>query len=248
MTETITVTFGECAENHVGMQKIGTIADKGFTIEDLKDYQEIFECLGSETELINLEYSTEAAVLVIRDCDGLLYDSKFTTDDLFEEQKELNWDSKAKMYGRVVNKHARHNICYSDRDQEPDYENGVGRVVAWKRVPRLNEIRKGVMCILGKKGKDLKAEGNRYYDVRKCGIGFHGDSERKKVVALRLGAEMSLHFQWFLGKKPVGERVVVTLGHGDMYIMSEKATGFDWKRSSIPTLRHAAGCEKYTRV
>jgi hypothetical protein len=31
-----------------------------------------------------------------------------------------------------------------------------------------------------------------------------------------------------------------------LYVMSEKATGFDWKRSSVHTLRHAAGCEKYT--
>ena len=32
-----------------------------------------------------------------------------------------------------------------------------------------------------------------------------------------------------------------------MYIMSEKATGQDWKKNLIiPTLRHAAGCSKYT--
>jgi hypothetical protein len=30
--------------------------------------------------------------------------------------------------------------------------------------------------------------------------------------------------------------------------MSEKATGFDWKSKSKYTLRHAAGCEKYTNV
>jgi len=34
------------------------------------------------------------------------------------------------------------------------------------------------------------------------------------------------------------------LEDGDMYIMSEKASGFDWKKRSIYTLRHAAG-EKY---
>ena len=27
--------------------------------------------------------------------------------------------------------------------------------------------------------------------------------------------------------------------------MSEKAVGNDWRKSSINTLRHAAGCEKY---
>lgn len=29
--------------------------------------------------------------------------------------------------------------------------------------------------------------------------------------------------------------------------MSEKAVGFDWKKSSIFTLRHATGCDKYTK-
>ena len=28
--------------------------------------------------------------------------------------------------------------------------------------------------------------------------------------------------------------------------MSDKAVGYDWKRSSIPTLRHSAGCEQFT--
>lgn len=33
-----------------------------------------------------------------------------------------------------------------------------------------------------------------------------------------------------------------------VYIMSEKAVGTDWKHSSIPTMRHAAGCRKYTNL
>lgn len=30
--------------------------------------------------------------------------------------------------------------------------------------------------------------------------------------------------------------------------MSEKATGYDWKLKKIPTLRHAAGAEKYLTI
>ena len=41
-------------------------------------------------------------------------------------------------------------------------------------------------------------EGNYYYDIKKCGIGFHGDAERRKVVGIRLGDSIPLHFQWFL--------------------------------------------------
>ena len=35
------------------------------------------------------------------------------------------------------------------------------------------------------------------------------------------------------------------LNTGDIYIMSEKAVGSDWRKSSMYTLRHAAGCNKY---
>lgn len=68
-----------------------------------------------------------------------------------------------------------------------------------------------------------------------------GDFERRIVVALRLGTSIPLHYQWFYRGEPVGARTIINLNHGDMYVMSEKAVGTDWKRRIIPTLRHAAG-------
>lgn len=90
----------------------------------------------------------------------------------------------------------------------------------------------------------MKAEGNYYYDIAKCGIGFHGDSERKKVIALRLGASLPLQYRFYQGGA-VGVRMKLMLHHSDLYIMSEKAAGFDWKNRSIHTLLHAAGCTKF---
>jgi len=37
----------------------------------------------------------------------------------------------------------------------------------------------------------------------------------------------------------------VQINHGDIYIMSEKATGFDWKSRNKTRLVHAAGHIKY---
>jgi hypothetical protein len=93
-------------------------------------------------------------------------------------------------------------------------------------------------------------EGNYYYDARKCGIGFHGDTERTRVICLSVGggAEYPLRWQWFCRNKAVGSPVDVTVGSGDVYIMSEKAVGQDWKRSSLFTLRHAAGAPKYRAI
>ena len=35
-TETVTLTFGDCAENHRGMQSLGQMAQKGITNEELE--------------------------------------------------------------------------------------------------------------------------------------------------------------------------------------------------------------------
>ena len=145
-----------------------------------------------------------------------------------------------------MNKHARHNLCFSDQGQSANYESGCGTVIAFNEVLCTKEIRRKIGELCGK--TNLPAEGNYYYNPNKCGIGFHSDLERKVVVAIRLGFPIPLHFQWFLKGEPLGTRCVLSLNHGDIYIMSEKAVGNDGRRKIIPTLRHAAGCEEYTKI
>jgi len=171
----------------------------------------------------------------------------YNSDYFFQEQAALEKDTQAFMYGRVVNKRARYNLCFGSQDQEPDYTQGKGRIVAFDKLPLLNHVRQILPLVIGEKGENLVAEGN-YYDITKCGIGFHGDSERRKVVGIRVGATLPLHYQWFHQSKPIGKRGEILLNHGDVYFMSEKAVGNDWKRKTILTLRHAAGAPKYLTI
>lgn len=250
--QTLSITFGDHAENHVGMQKIGKSIADGFTVSDIEDiylrYKNEFHC-----ELIKLEDAlpldnrsgNEASVLLIRNGVSIF---GIDSNDLFNEHISLDVDKKAMMRGRVVNKLARYNLCYGDNYQEPDYEKGKGTIIAFNDVPLLNKIRKEMPDKFGEKTRDLVAELNLYYDITKTGISLHGDTERKIVLCFRLGATIPLHYQWFHRHKPIGEKIQLTLNHGDLYIMSEKATGNDWKKSSKYTLRHAAGCEKYLKV
>jgi alkylated DNA repair dioxygenase AlkB len=312
--QAITITFGDQAENHVGMQKIGAMADSGFSIAELKAAKAQFEDLGCTCELVDLrelvkdgkqtktkkakggnkrkhdddervdignekskneeegncvddERYEVACVLVVRGgveatLNGKLGSSKkqktessaferddnnnaFSLEALFNEQQSLDTDKKAFMYGRVVNKYARHNLCFSEESQEPEYDKGMGRVVAFKDVPVTNRLREQLGVMFGDKAKNLPAEGNYYFDSTKCGIGWHGDAERKKVIAVRLGTSIPLAYHWFLESKPIGKQLTLQLNHGDMYAMSEKATGWDWRKKVTPTLRHAAGAAKF---
>ena len=245
-----TITYGDVAENHARMQKIGTLADNGYSIETLEKIKATLDANGITTELINLNTNTnpefeQARVLIIRN--GVQHIlGEFATTQIIAENDALTMDKHALMRGRVVNKHARWNLCFADEDQEPCYEDGKGRIVAWRHIPLMARIRE----VIAEWTNDvlLNAEANYYYDISKCGIGYHGDAERRKVVAVRLGASMPLYYRWYQNSEPVGDPIELVLNDGDMYIMSEKAVGFDWLKKKIGTLRYATGCAKFTKV
>lgn len=266
MNSTITLTFGDVGENHKGMQQLGQIVDKGqgFNLADLKAMKKQFKTLGCTTKLYHLnkvldkipdvdDLVDDAHVLVIKKGVNKLLEkySKYNYDQLFEEQKGLNYDTKAFMYGRVVNKNARYNLCFDDVAQEPDYEAGKGKIIAYSSMPKLNSLISKFQEYFGNKFVNphkMKCESNYYYDITQTGISFHGDAERRKVVGVRLGASLPLHYQWFQDSKPIGDRVIIPLDGGDIYVMSEKAVGTDWKLRKTPTLRHATGCSKFTTI
>lgn len=236
---TITITFSESVENHVGMEQIGTKANNGYSCAFLQDLHHRLTQAGQICEYHSLAQhldQPEAAILIIR---------KYCTDpEILPELLSLPWDRKALMRGRVCNKHARYNLCFADYSQEANFEKGEGTVIDFKNVPHLAHLRYDLCFLLGevnsKNEPQLLAEGNYYYDINKCYIGYHGDAERRKVIALRFGAEFELTYQWFLRSKPQGDAMSFTLRHGDMYIMSDIATGYNWRKSSIYTLRHKA--------
>jgi hypothetical protein len=324
---TITLTFGDQAENHVGMLKIGTPTKRGFSLDDLKQTRSKFEKCGLTCELIDLINEADfgdvdtsilqpAYLLIVRKASQYLLDDgkncdvngetetkasygddstlstlstlssssssstsaslptttrttniirktkqhsiihfiegtsetngERLTNNLFTMLRfKLKWDTEVLINGQLVNKRARHNLCFDHHSQEPDIAKGRGTIVAYDSVPLLKKL-------LGSFGRffdkpphfltsSLKTEGNYYYDISKCGVDYHGDRERKIVIAIRLGTSMELNFRWYYKHRPMAKRMEFTLQHGDMYVMSSKAVGNDWKRDSIFTLRHAAG-------
>jgi alkylated DNA repair dioxygenase AlkB len=251
---TITITFGDVAENHIHNQQIGQLADCGFTIEDLEAAKLRFEEAGCACELVSLNQNigipTEpASVLVIRGAvNKFLENSNANSTNLFVQLRDLDWDTKALMYGRVVNKHARSNLCFNDEAQEPNYAQGMGRIIPYNSVNLLKIVRDSLAGYIGDKAVDLKAEGNYYRDVTVNGISYHSDLERSKVVAIRLGTSIPIYFNWFYKSEPKGQRMSIDLHHGDMYIMSEKAVGTDGRKKTIPILRHSTGAAKYTNL
>ncbi len=253
---TTTITFSERVENHVGMETKGELAPEGLTLAELEAARAQFTAMGYQCTLIDLVEEGKVAhlqpapepayVLVVHGGVAALLDEDASVDMLKGEHDALVPDRRFynQRTGTVCNKHARWNLCYTDESQEPAYEEGRGRVVAFSQIPITAGARAKLPQFFGPKAEGLFAEGNFYYNAT-CGIGPHGDAERRIVIAFRLGAAMYLDYHWYQRHRPVGNTIPIRLHHGDLYAMSAKAVGTDWRKSVIPTLRHAAGHHKY---
>ena len=246
VTYSFTITFSQVVENGIGMEKIGEIAEKGFETKELEDAKEKFELKGASVELKNLNDSLpegigpfdDASVLIVHQAAEKCFD--VDPSKIRKELIECTWDEQKLMRGSVKNSLARRNMCIAEVSQCADITNGKGTVIAWSDLPELTKVRAGLAEYLGCKASELNAEGNFYHHPT-AGIGFHGDGERRIVVAMRFGLPLRLHYQAYHRSEPIGERVSIdNLVEGDLYVMGNKSTGNDWKKSSIITWRHAA--------
>ena len=259
--EAWSITICESGENHTGMQIIGEKAEQGFTIEELKEANIRFQDAGAKTLYYDLKQlglneepdrfnrAEDAGILVIKNAVQVL------GGDEVKFRKAMKAIDCDKEYfdvrrGKKLNKRARHNVCFAYYSQEPDIDNKKGRIVNINSQKQLKNVIDNLYLYLGEKARGLIAELNHYYDVSKCGIGFHGDTERRIVICVRLGDSFPMHYYWYENSKRVGKRIEIPdLEEGDIYIMSDKACGWDWKLRKYRrlTLRHAAGCSKYTK-
>ena len=270
-SNTITITYGDQAEAHVGMKKNGRMAEAGLTIEEIDSAAQKFSDQGGSVVNYNLKdlldsceieavkallpHTEEAKFLVVSNGVDTILSTYTETglghQDMYKEQNDLKhdrhyWDTRRK---KKLNKNARGNLCFDHQGSEADFEGAhAGTIVAFNDVPVTNAIRLMLPNYFGSKGENLKAEGNYYYDSSKTGIGFHGDAERKITIGTRLGNDMPMCYQWFYRGKAIGKKLEITMPSGTIYAMSQKAAGCDWKRSSILTLRHAAGSPGYTTI
>lgn len=222
--------------------------------------------LSMDDNVDDLGDEDQARVLILRDW------AKGADKEIYKEIAPIRWDAEyldpnkyrteivdgkeVKVRGKRMNKRARTNLCFvPDREQEPAVFEGKGTIYDLKKMKVMNEcverLREEIAAGLIEIGSKTKVvinvvEGNRYYDLKNTGIGFHGDTERVVVICLSIGGfNYPMRWQWFKDGMPVGKPIDIFLNSGDVYIMSEKAVGADWKLKSKYTLRHAAGAEKY---
>ncbi len=265
---TVTLTYAECVENHIGNQKIGSKLHVGMSTADLhatlNNMKAMYPNITVNGQVISLTdkfpdaaaASLDASVLIIK---GLTAHTNDEMNAMFSADWDAKyWDTRRQT---VLNKNARHNLCFTDTAQEPNYESGLGRTYAFNDCPAfMSKLRYFFSNTISVDGRPyshyfsasnvgsnaniplLLAEGNYYYNHANTYIGWHGDTERSLVVGYRLGSAFPLHFMLFApDRTPVPQSLQsFNLENGDAYIMSYDATGNNWKKKGW-AFRHSAG-------
>ena len=247
MTIGYSVLFCDCARSEARMSKAnaptGVMAKAGFSANHLRKVAA--DAPPGTAEIVELTpvvpqgtKADDACVLVLRPNMADLH------KEALKEVKGMAFDTFTASRGKVLNAHSRHLVFLgSNGARAPDPVTGEHTVVDFSTLPALNRARTFATGLLGTEdcvsGCVLK-----YPDIDSCGIGWHGDGERRQTIIYRVGSSSTsrpLCFQWYLRGLPIGSPVSIVLNHGDMAIASDKAVGTDWKQKIVPTLRHATG-------
>ena len=241
------ITFGEVSVLHIGGKEYGSgIRNKGFSITQLEN---IHKEISNFSEIIwisdklpeNLQKDNKACILVIRNNNTFI--SNEFADQLYKEQENINYDLKYwdTRRTKTLMKRARLNIVFGELEilHTNDYKQCT--VKSFNNLPYLHKFRNSLPIMFGSDAINLSAEGNHYHH-NKSFIGFHGDTERKIVICLSLGKTAILQFNWRLpsSSEHIYSSTDILLNHGDVYIMSEKAVGNDWKKRSKVRVVHSA--------
>ena len=255
MNNRYAITFGEVAILHIGGKEYGKgRLNNGFSTNELKKISEEndnTEYISISDKLpVKLRKDNDAGILIFRNNQNnkekkfVIGLNKNEANKLYLEQESINYDTKFwdNRRQKTLNKRARYNIVFGKENIKNSKDYKQCSVIAFSDLKYLNRFRKRLQIILGSKTKKLNAEGNKYFH-NKAGIGYHGDSERKIVICLSLGKETTLRYHWRLpgSSEHTLEPTDIILNHGDVYIMSEKATGWDWRLRSKVRVVHGAG-------
>ena len=240
------------AETHLGC-KTKLLDLKHIGLRDENNNQLVITTFDKTTNKLEVVKVKDAYFLIIRNfIPSILKKYKLKMDDLMNEVMLKKWDTKFWDTERqkVLNKHARKNNCIAETGQTAEYEEGKGTIHSFESMPIMNLLR-GVFKNIGYKFDFPCSEGNLYADggKKKNGIGWHGDSERRRVLAMRLGINPSMpfYYKWQYKNNDIGKLMICKINAGDVMIMSEWAVGTEWKDKKQITLIHSTGAPKYVR-
>ena len=222
----VTISFGNVCENSYTMEEVE------LNVTPPKAYVLVFRGVFS-----NIEKKITKS---------LTWDEEVVKDD---EILAVEWDKEeySKYTNGPVNSRARYKLCFAPSMKKlkrpSDIPNRKGTVYSIDNFPLLknmHDVMSEMVEYMYGKEIQLFVEGNYYYNLDKTYIEFHRDKERALTIACRFGDSFPALFAWYVGSQRISKVFNLELNSGDIYLMSEYATGNRIGEAGL-AVKHAAG-------
>jgi len=193
----------------------------------------------------------DACVLLIKGGVRWFMDDPRAADGLFGEQLSLPYEGKFFDKGRTFTRRSYKTLKFGDAPVKRSADYSQPTVYSFGAVPHLQKFLGSLSKL---KASLCSVRGVEYFVSRRekasdggmmaCAsrLGWHGDHE-PKAVSLSLGHAGILKFSWRLPGTSANfpnSHTEVILEHGDMYLLSEKASGRNWKKRSLLRVVHSS--------
>ena len=220
----------------------GVVAAEGFSTDHLRACCALLQTQGLRARIVELNPlcpvpARDACVLVVRD------PNPQRTAACLEAVKGIQYDNFTFAYGKILTAHSRHLVFAGATPRVGDRDKGLHTILPWAGLPPLESARQWITAQLAT--TEIQAACIlKYPSIETGGLSWHGDGERKQTIVYRvdpISSKRPLWFRWYHKSLPIGEPVAVHLEAGDFCIASEVAVGTDFKKRSLPTVRHATG-------
>ena len=106
------------------------------------------------------------------------------------------------------------------------------------RIPPLMSVKSTLESVLY---CPLVCEATRFQNKEDCYINMHRDRSKSRIAGLNLGGSFPINFRWYHNTIHCSEVLSIILNHGDIYIMSELATGVLKDKKTKLFLKHSMG-------
>ena len=247
-----TLFFGNRIEGYSNIENIGEDAPCGFTNNDIL---RIYSLFPENCELHNLKDMLPPTLYDIPDVLFLVIKNPFKeiSDQLLqilmtEEQRNndiitgVNWDTVKYKGGQVKESKEKYRLIFTDLYdgyiRKSFHHIGYGTIYNYRRIPQLVTIKSYLeLILLG----PFVIEANCYVNKKDCYIPMHRDKERKRLCGIRLGGDFPINFRWHHGSIRCSDVKSINLSHGDVFIMSELATGYSKEKITKLFLKYSEG-------
>lgn len=166
----------------------------------------------------------------------ILLVKNYITDNIYEDLLNVNWDKKIFLRNKIVNRIEKYVITINKEKQEPNYNIGEYRVLKYDNFDTLNNLKDKLLLLFNQ--ESFICQGDYYYNHEKLNLKYQG-SKVNNMICIHLGDPIKLSYKWFFANKSVSDDFMITLNHGDLYIMNEKATGHDCKLKKNTVLKYS---------